>query len=120
MPDAARGNGGPAAAFSIGVELSNPGPLTKLANGKFVDCAGRSAPANRVVTLTHRLEQQARPWMTYPAAQIDAAAEVAQAICAEYGVKSIAGNDDIAPKRKRDPGPAFPMASFVSRVFGRQ
>lgn len=107
-------------SFSIGIELSNPGPLTKLASGKFVDCAGKSAPVDRVALLTHRLEKQARPWMTYPAAQIDAAVGVAQAICAEYGVRDIAGHDDIAPKRKRDPGPAFPMSSFVSRVFGRQ
>lgn len=107
-------------AFSIGVEMANPGPLTKLANGRFVDSAGQAAPAAQVAVLTHKLEKMRRPWMTYPAAQVDAAVAVAQAICAEYGIRDIAGHDDVAPDRKRDPGPAFPMESFVSRVFGRQ
>jgi N-acetylmuramoyl-L-alanine amidase len=41
-------------------------------------------------------------------------------LCQTYGIAEIAGHDDIAPTRKRDPGPAFAMDSFVSRVLGRK
>lgn len=107
--------------FSIGVELANAGPLTKLANGKFADAYGRSVPASQVAMLAHKLDKGAqRPWMIYPAAQISAAVDIAKALCQTYGISEIAGHDDIAPNRKRDPGPAFAMESFVSRVFGRK
>jgi N-acetylmuramoyl-L-alanine amidase len=36
-----------------------------------------------------------------------------------YGFIDILGHDDIAPGRKVDPGPAFPMASFATQVMGR-
>ena len=108
-------------SFSIGIELTNPGPLTKLANGKFVDCNGRSVPASQVAMLAHKLDKGAqKPWMIYPAVQISAAVDIAKAICQTYGIAEIAGHDDIAPTRKRDPGPAFAMDSFVSRVLGRK
>ena len=37
-----------------------------------------------------------------------------------YGLRDVVGHDDIAPGRKQDPGPAFPMASVRARVVGRQ
>lgn len=46
---------------------------------------------------------------TYTAAQIDAAEGVAKALVAAYGIQTIVGHQDVAPNRKRDPGPAFPM-----------
>ncbi|MEF3367948.1 N-acetylmuramoyl-L-alanine amidase [Methylocystis sp. 9N] len=108
-------------AFSIGVEMTNAGPLTKRANGKFADAYGKSVAPSEVAMLAHKLDKGAeKPWMAYPAAQIAAAVEIAQAIVAAYGIDEIAGHDDIAPTRKRDPGPAFGMESFVSRVFGRK
>lgn len=100
-------------SFSIGIEISNPGWLTKVASGKFVDSQGKSVPPDRV------MEAKGRYWMTYAPAQVTACIEVAQAICDAYGIRDIAGHEDIAPGRKTDPGPAFAMASFRSRVFGR-
>lgn len=107
-------------SFSIGIELSNPGPLVKRGDGKFADAYGGAFPADRVAMLAHKFDKGAvKPWAIYPKPQIDAAVGIAQALCATYGIKDIAGHDDIAPSRKRDPGPVFNMASFVARVFGR-
>lgn len=100
-------------AFSIGIEMVNPGWLKKRESGQYVDTNGKAVSPNLVEFL------KGQYWMAYPSAQIEAAVAVAQAIVEAYGIKEIAGHSDIAPKRKIDPGPAFPMASFVSRVFGR-
>ena len=70
----------------------------------------------------HKLEPgKVRPWAVYPQAQQEVAVGVAQAILAAYpSIKEIVGHDDIAPDRKRDPGPAWPMEGFRSMVQGRK
>ena len=47
--------------------------------------------------------------------------EIMAAIVAAYGIKegNVVGHDDIAPIRKVDPGPAYPMARVKSIAFGR-
>jgi N-acetylmuramoyl-L-alanine amidase len=104
---------------SIGIELDNPGRLVRqgarwrsLALGTDYDDADG-------VTLTHKNEAQPSGWHLYPTAQLDAAFEIAQLLVETYGLKDVIGHDDVAPGRKSDPGPAFPMESFRSRLFGR-
>lgn len=108
-------------AFSIGIELANPGFLTKRADGKFYDVAGKTVAASQVVIARHKNGGPELPWMAYPATQVDAAVAIAQALVAAYpAIKEIVGHDDIAPKRKTDPGPAWNMPGFTTRVFGRR
>ena len=67
-------------AFSIGIELTNAGPLTKLANGKFADAYGKNVPASQVAMLAHKLDKGGeKPWMIYPALQISVAVDIAKA-----------------------------------------
>ena len=38
---------------------------------------------------------------------------------AAYEFDDILGHEEISPKRKVDPGPAFPLDSMRSRILGR-
>ena len=107
-------------SYSIGIELVNAGKLTKRADGKWINWAHEIIPEDQVVILKHKNEDEAAGWQIYSQKQIDTAIEVAQALNDKYSFEDILGHDDVAPDRKVDPGPAFPMISFKSRVLGRE
>lgn len=105
--------------FSIGIELDNAGELQRQ-GGEWRAWFGVSIPTSEVMEAVHRDGGGPSGWQCYTDAQLTAATEVALAIRAAYpSVMDVVGHDDIAPFRKRDPGPAFPMASFKARVLGR-
>ncbi len=104
-------------ACSIGIEIENWGPLKKTAAG-WMSWTGAPVDAAAVMQARHRYGTPEGGWEVFTQAQIDAATGVARAICAAYGIAEILGHDDIAPGRKSDPGPAWPMARFVEAVTG--
>lgn len=107
-------------SFSIGIELANPGLLARTGAGGFATRLERKAVAAKdVILAAHKNGGGVEPWAAFPAAQIAAAIEVGRAIVAAYGLKDVIGHDDIAPGRKIDPGPAFPMDPVRARVMGR-
>ncbi|MCZ8195475.1 MAG: N-acetylmuramoyl-L-alanine amidase [Aquidulcibacter sp.] len=58
-------------------------------------------------------------WEPYPDEQIRSVIEVSRALRAAHPtIKWIAGHDDIAPGRKIDPGPAFPMQRVNDGIMG--
>ncbi len=104
--------------FSIGIELVNPGPLVKRTNGYFdtnnVQWNGAVVEArhkHRNVSWSH--------WAAYSEAQIARVEELGAALVQTYGLGEVVGHEDIAPTRKWDPGPAFPMESVRGVIFGR-
>lgn len=105
--------------FSIGIEMVNSGLLGRLPGGGYFDRLTKKplAKDKPVVLGMHKNGGDIEPWAVYPPAQIEAAVGIARAIVKAYGIKDIAGHDDIAPRRKIDPGPAWPMKDFVARVF---
>lgn len=103
---------------SIGIELVNAGKLVKK-QGVFVNWADHAIPTGEVIEATHKNEDSPAFWHDYAKPQIKAAIAVAKALVSAYPIVEILGHDDIAPNRKCDPGPAFPMAEFKSRVFGK-
>lgn len=105
---------------SIGIEMANPGLLARTGAGGFASRLEHKAIAAKdVILAAHKNGGGVEPWAIYPAAQIETAIEIAQALNAAYAFKNILGHDDIAPGRKTDPGPAWPMGSFKARVLGR-
>jgi N-acetylmuramoyl-L-alanine amidase len=51
-------------------------------------------------------------WEAYPEAQVKACTELAEALVERYNLDDVIGHDDIAPLRKVDPGPLFPMGQL--------
>ena len=96
--------------WSIGIELENWGPLRRQGD-VFLTWTGRQVPRERVGWGTHKHGGRDRWWEVYPAPQLKACIEACRALVAAYPtIATILGHDDVAPGRKRDPGPLFPMA----------
>jgi N-acetylmuramoyl-L-alanine amidase len=104
--------------YSLGIELDNAGRLARHGNG-WRAWFGVDYDDSQVIQAVHKHETQPCGWHDYTPEQIAAALTVAGLLMGRYGLQDVVGHEDIAPHRKCDPGPAFPMASFRSRLLGR-
>lgn len=98
--------------------MDNAGKLTKVGN-KYRAWFQAEIPENEVIQAKHKFEQDAAFWHVYTEAQIERALDLATVLVKTYDLKDILGHEDIAPGRKNDPGPAFPLANIRAKVFGR-
>lgn len=105
---------------TIGVEMVNAGRLTRGGDGHWRSWAGERISDADIVLARHRNEAEATGWHAYTPEQVAAVAAIGLALVAAYGLAGVLGHDDVAPKRKVDPGPAFPMASLAGRILGRK
>jgi N-acetylmuramoyl-L-alanine amidase len=103
--------------FAIGIEIDNAGRLVRTEGGDFNTWFGMKIPAADVISAVHRNETQAAFWETFPAEQIDKVFELAQLLVAQYKISTIVGHEEIAPGRKTDPGPAFPLDRMRERLL---
>jgi len=106
-------------SHSIGIELDNAGILTRQGT-VWKSWFGAEYDEHNVVEAVHKNETKTRGWHVYTEKQIGAALSVARLLVKHYKLKDVIGHDDIAPRRKQDPGPAFPMENFRAAVMGRR
>jgi len=103
--------------FSLGVEMVNSGYLSKSGN-IYRAWYGDAFNPSEVIEAVHRNHTNPKYWHVYTPEQIDAAYDLVQLFIDTYGIKIILGHEEIAPKRKTDPGPAFPLNKFRERLLG--
>jgi N-acetylmuramoyl-L-alanine amidase len=104
---------------SIGIEMDNAGALDKVGD-RYVAWFGEAYPDSEVRVAAHRQGGPVRGWHAYTAVQIQRATELAELLVATYRLEDVLGHEDIAPGRKTDPGPAFPLASVRAHAMGRE
>lgn len=103
--------------FSIGIEIDNPGFVTR-AGDEYVASFGKRYSAKEVIQATHRNETAPRYWKLYTEKQIEAAEDLCMALMAKYPtITQILGHEEISPGRKQDPGPAFPLDRFRTKLL---
>jgi len=100
---------------SIGIELDNPGEL-HLDGARPMTWYGRYVAWQDATHLTHKNSPSATWWHTYTSQQIAQTEALCRLLMGLYQIDDILGHDDIAPGRKRDPGPAFPMDELRARL----
>lgn len=105
--------------LSIGIELDNPGRLKRTEGGDYVSSFGRKYPPEQVISAVHRNERAPSYWLSYTEPQLDAAFNLCSALCLVYPIHEILGHEEIAPGRKDDPGPAFPLDRLRQRLINR-
>lgn len=103
--------------YSIGIELDNAGELTDNGNGKFVSWFNRAYSSDDVFSGTHRNRTTPSFWHAFTEEQLEKTFDVCELICEHYDIKDILGHEEIAPARKSDPGPAFPLDRMREQIL---
>ena len=106
--------------YSIGIEIANAGILSKRSDGYYTTF-GKRIDNDQVVLAPHKNGGPERAWEAYTPTQMAVVEQLCEALIANYPISELVGHDDIAPGRKFDPGPAFPIESLRSKIlFGRK
>jgi len=103
--------------YSIGIEIVNAGPLTKSGN-IYRSWYGEAFNPSDVIEAIHRNQTTAKFWHIYTPEQITAVTELCSLLIEEYSIKYILGHEEVAPTRKTDPGPAFPLDKIRTQLLG--
>lgn len=111
--------------FSIGIEISNPGYLQKIDGQYYTWMEAKKdkktpTPVSKVFTGKHRNAVTTMTyWYKYTDEQIAAVKALCKTICKAFKIVEILGHEEIAPGRKCDPGPAFPLDALRDEIFAK-
>lgn len=107
-------------SFCIGIEIDNPGALSFVSptsmRGWFGLVQGKVTDFERRATPQHGDHW----WMHYTPAQIETVVAMCKAMVDTYGCTEIITHWLIAPGRKVDTNPLFPLEAVRARVFGNK
>ncbi len=104
--------------YSIGIEIANDGYLRKVGD-KYYNAFKGKVDEKFVFKGKHRNypRTKAQYWHTYTDVQVEKVYEICKLIIKEYPtIKYILGHEEIAPVRKTDPGPAFPLDDLREKM----
>jgi N-acetylmuramoyl-L-alanine amidase len=104
--------------YSIGIEIDNAGRLTQTAAGDFLTWFGKRIAPEDAITGVHRNESQSSWWHVFSQQQLERVDSLVTLLLATYPIRAIVGHEEIAPGRKSDPGPAFPLDRLRDRWLG--
>lgn len=103
--------------FSIGIEIDNWGWLTQGLDLHYRSYTGTTVSENKVYEGRHKNGGEHDLWEKYPEAQLVVLDELVELLLETYlSITDIVGHDDIAPNRKTDPGPAFPLKRYTDQL----
>ncbi len=105
--------------YSLGIEIVNPGNLTPVGD-MYQAWYGTLYPSDKVLKAVHRNETKPRYWHIYTQEQITAVLQLCMLLKTQYGIQFILGHEEIAPGRKLDPGPAFPLNRLRDKVLNNR
>ena len=111
--------------LSIGIEIDNLGWLEKY-DGYYSrpELLALSKPVKvkeeDVIKADHWNKNVLKKyWQNFTQAQVNTVLEICTLLKDEYKIKEIVGHDEIAPDRKLDPGPAFPLEWLRNQALFR-
>ena len=104
---------GSANEYGIGIEIANAG-----SDPGALKWAKKQGYKTRMAK--HQNGGPLMEWEEFPDAQIKAVKDLCVALVKQYNLDDVTGHDCIAPERKDDPGPCFPMMNIRDACgFGR-
>ncbi len=108
-------------AFSIGIEIVNPGKLTRLGGGSAIAWYGQEFGYGEYKLAEIETPEHGKGvWMPYPEAQIAAVLDLTIALFEDIDtLRDITTHWYISPGRKIDTNPLFPLESLRARILGR-
>ncbi|MDG5816566.1 N-acetylmuramoyl-L-alanine amidase [Chitinispirillales bacterium ANBcel5] len=103
--------------YSIGIEIDNAGLLNKN-DDSYTSWFGKEYPKSEVIHAVHRNNNIAQYWHRFSEVQIELVEQLCRLLSDHYSIDTIVGHEEISPKRKIDPGPAFPLDKIRDHLLG--
>jgi N-acetylmuramoyl-L-alanine amidase len=91
-------------AISLGIEIANAGNDTAA-----LSWARRQPGFAGTIRAAHRNGGAVQEWEIFPEAQLATVFALSRLLVSRFKLDDLTGHDCIAPERKEDPGPAFPI-----------